>query len=355
MENKNNQYIIDAKNLNYKSLNNLIREKIKELNQYNIYNNSYNNSYNNNFKGQNSVYEEQNIENQKSDFPKSVITSITTDITEDTPAGTTKDMIVGTTKDTPVNITKDITADVTTNMTIIIKNVLGQRYIGDGIKNKINIKIYGTPGNDLGAFMDGPQIEVFGNCQDGTANTLNSGKIIVHGECGDILGYSMRGGEVYIKGNVGWRTGIHMKSYKENYPVIVIGGNAGNFLGEYMAGGIIVVLGLLKDFNLSNLNLKDYSNRFYYSSMNSITGGFVGTGMHGGVIYIRGDIEDNKIGKEVKKENVSLEDKKILERYLNNFCKYFNIKFSDITSKNFTNFIKLIPHSHRPYGKIYAY
>src|SRR5665647_563960 len=96
---------------------------------------------------------------------------------------------------------------------IIINNVLGQRYIGDGIKGEALITINGTPGNDMAAFMDGPQIEVFGNGQDGIGNTMNSGRIIIHGDCGDILGYSMRGGEIYVKGSVGWRSGIHIKSY----------------------------------------------------------------------------------------------------------------------------------------------
>jgi formylmethanofuran dehydrogenase subunit C len=127
---------------------------------------------------------------------------------------------------------------------IILNNVLGHRYIGDGVKGEVSIIVNGTPGNDMAAFMDGPQIEVFGNGQDGIGNTMNSGRIIIHGDCGDILGYSMRGGEIYVKGNVGWRSGIHMKSYLEKFPVIVIGGKAGDFLGEYMAGGIIILLGL---------------------------------------------------------------------------------------------------------------
>ena len=130
------------------------------------------------------------------------------------------------------------------NSVIVLENVIGQRYIGDGIKGRAVIKIYGTPGNDMAAFIDGPVIEVFGNGQDGIGNTMNSGKIIIHGDCGDIIGYSMRGGEIYIKGNVGWRSGIHMKSYLEKFPIIIIGGKAGNFLGEYMAGGVIIVLGL---------------------------------------------------------------------------------------------------------------
>ena len=117
---------------------------------------------------------------------------------------------------------KSIIAEKTGQVnSIILKNVLGQRYIGDGVRGNTTIRIHGTPGNDLAAFMDGPTIEVFGNGQDGIGNTMNSGKIIVHGDCGDITGYSMRGGEIYIKGDVGWRSGIHMKSYLEKFPVIV--------------------------------------------------------------------------------------------------------------------------------------
>ena len=37
-----------------------------------------------------------------------------------------------------------------------------------------------------------------------------------------------------------------MKAYRNSFPVIVIGGCTGDFLGEYMAGGLIVVLGLNK-------------------------------------------------------------------------------------------------------------
>jgi glutamate synthase domain-containing protein 3 len=233
---------------------------------------------------------------------------------------------------------------------VTVINVFGQRYIGDGIKDNVKIKIHGTPGNDLAAFMDGPEIEVFGNCQDGAANTMNSGRLIVHGDCGDILGYSMRGGEVYVRGNLGWRSGIHMKSYMDRYPVIVAGGRAGNFLGEYMAGGIIILLGLG-----SQTVSAGYSGKFYNSRKDSMAGGFLGTGMHGGAIFLRGDIEDQKLGKEVKKAEVSSEDAVLLERYLKKFCIFFGFKFQDIIEKNFDNFIKLAPFSHRPYGRLYAY
>src|SRR5512135_1726599 len=80
-----------------------------------------------------------------------------------------------------------------------INNVYGQRYIGTDLKNKVKIDIFGTPGNDLAAFMDGPYIEVHGNAQDCTGNTMNGGEIVVHGRAGDITGYGMRGGKMFIR------------------------------------------------------------------------------------------------------------------------------------------------------------
>jgi glutamate synthase domain-containing protein 3 len=239
---------------------------------------------------------------------------------------------------------------------VTINNVLGQRYIGDGTSGRASIKIYGIPGNDLAAFMDGPAIEVFGNGQDGIGNTMNAGRIIIHGDAGDIMGYSMRGGEIYVKGNVGWRSGIHMKSYLEKFPVIVIGGCAGNFLGEYLAGGLIIVLGLNDGIDANEPGGENpYYKRFYSSNIRQVVGNYVGTGMHGGAIFLRGDVEEYKMGKEVHKLPVGENDIKYLKEYILNFCNCFGHDYEKIISKNFGDFVKLSPYSHRPYGKLYAY
>ncbi|MDD5622404.1 MAG: hypothetical protein PHQ09_04485 [Actinomycetota bacterium] len=225
---------------------------------------------------------------------------------------------------------------------VTIKNALGHRYIGDGLKGDALINVYGTPGNDLGAFMDGPTLEIFGNGQDGIGNTMNSGKIIVHGDVGDILGYSMRGGEIYIEKSIGFRGGIHMKSYREKVPVLVIGGSAGNFLGEYMAGGIIILLGLHKREKAA----------LPFAGKTDIIGNYTGTGMHGGKIYVRGNIEDYKLGKEVRKSVAGKDDLDLLDRYVTAYCSLFNIDRKKIPV---SSFLKLIPCSYRPYGKLYAY
>lgn len=216
---------------------------------------------------------------------------------------------------------------------LVIENVFGQRYIGAGIKKKIKIVINGTAGNDLGVFMDGPEIIVNGNAQDGVGNTMNSGKIIINGSAGDVMGYGMRGGSIYVKGNAGYRVGIHMKAYKDNFPVIIIGGTVGDFLGEYMAGGIVVVLGLNND--------------------KLPVGDFVGTGMHGGNIFImREKIDERLLGKEVKVAQPTKEDFELLSKYLKEYCDYFSIEPKSVLENKF---IKLYPYSSRPYGRLYAY
>ena len=67
-----------------------------------------------------------------------------------------------------------------------IHGVCGQRYIGTDLDSTMQIDIYGTPGNDLGAFMNGPKITVHGNVQDACGNTMNEGLIVVHGCAGDL-------------------------------------------------------------------------------------------------------------------------------------------------------------------------
>lgn len=217
----------------------------------------------------------------------------------------------------------------------ILRGVNGHRYLFAGVSAEITAQIYGTPGLDLGAFMRGPILRVFGNVQDGAGNTMDEGKIIVHGMAGDVVGYAMRGGKIHVFGDVGYRVGIHMKAYMEKVPVIVIGGKAGDFLGEYMAGGIIILLGM---------------NTIYPER--PIAGLFLGTGMHGGVIYVRGKVKESQLGLGLKPYALESEDEKLLERHLKEYCEDFGLDLSEILKEDF---VKIIPYTHRPYGKLYAY
>jgi glutamate synthase domain-containing protein 3 len=210
-------------------------------------------------------------------------------------------------------------------------NVHGQRYLGTGLQGQIIINIHGTPGNDLGAFMRQTTVVVYGNAQDGCGNTMDNGKIIVHGHGGDIVGYSMRGGSIFIRDDVGYRAGIHMKEYQEKKPVIVIGGTAQDFLGEYMAGGVLVVLGLTLENGLR------HSARF------------IGTGMHGGKIFIRGKVDN--LCKDVEVGKLREDDRQHLSNIVGEFCNYFGFDVNKILQHEFT---KLVPVSNRPYGTLYV-
>lgn len=217
---------------------------------------------------------------------------------------------------------------------IELRNVYGQRYIGTDLDKPVEVEIFGTPGNDLGAFMDGPRIIVRGNAQDGCGNTMNSGEIVVHGHAGDITGLSARGGKIFVREGVGYRAGIHMKEFGDKKPMLVIGHTAQDFLGEYMAGGILILLGL---------NLREGEKH---------RANYIGTGMHGGVIYVRGGVEDFQLGKEVGTAELNENDCRDLERLVREFAGHFDYDTKEILEHRFT---KLFPLYLRPYGTLYAY
>jgi glutamate synthase domain-containing protein 3 len=213
-----------------------------------------------------------------------------------------------------------------------LENINGQYYIGDGIKgDDVVININGIPGNDIGAFMDGPTLIVNNNAQDNIGNTMNAGKIIIKGDAGDVVGYGMRGGRIYILGDAGYRVGIHMKGYNEQLPVIIIGGKVGSFFAEYMAGGIIVLLGL---------NDSDEFDGEYFAS-----------GMHGGTIYLRKKIDFSKYSKDVELYEADENDMIFLKKYLTEYADSFNIPYEEISGKPF---YKIVPSSARPYAHLYT-
>ena len=212
-----------------------------------------------------------------------------------------------------------------------ITGCLGERFIAAGMSEG-HIDIEGTPGNALGAYLNGAAITVHGNAQDAVGDTMNDGEIIVHGSIGDAAGYAMRGGRIYVRGDAGYRAGIHMKEYKEKRPVMVIGGKCGSFLGEYQAGGIIIVLGLTDD-----------SRR--------IVSNFPGTGMHGGVMYLRSDCDGVRFPKNVTARLATDEDMVAVESVIADYCEHFDLDVDEILDAPFT---KVAPDSKNPYKQMYV-
>ena len=213
---------------------------------------------------------------------------------------------------------------------VCIRDCCGQRFIGSGLKDK-TVTIHGTPGNALGAYLDGAVIEVHGNVQDAVGDTMNAGEIVVHGNAGDALGYAMRGGAIYVRGDAGYRAGIHMKAYEDKQPVIVIGGRVGSFLGEYLAGGTIIVLGIgASDAPLSN---------------------FTGTGMHGGRILIRTAQPLPPLHAQVTVSSATAGDMEEAAPYVHEFARRFRM---DADSLLADEYVLLRPNAKNPYQQLFT-
>ena len=215
---------------------------------------------------------------------------------------------------------------------ITLTDVMGQRYIASGLSGK-RLAIHGIPGNALGAYVDDCRGGVFGNAQDATGDTMNAGEIIIHGSSGDATGYAMRGGMILVEGNVGYRAGIHMKAYKDQVPVLVVGGEAGSFLGEYQAGGYVVVLGL-------------------NTTGRAPVGRFCAAGMHGGKIFLRTEAElPFDLPSQVSAHRADAKELEEIRPFVEKYAHAFGRNAAEILRGAFQ---VLIPNTANPYKSLYV-
>jgi glutamate synthase domain-containing protein 3 len=232
---------------------------------------------------------------------------------------------------TPLN--KAIRAAVASGARKIeLDNIMGQRFIADGLRGDVEIIINGVPGGDLGMFMSGPTCIVHGNCEHAPGNTMDSGTIVIHGNAGDAVAHSMRGGMIFVRDDIGYRGGIHMKQYKEKRPILVIGGSARAFLGEYMAGGLILVLGRK-------------------GACPELDRG-IGSGIHGGKIIIRGGISDKNLGVGAKRDDLEEREREEIAPLIEKFCGFFDLdpaRFID------DRYHIITPASARPFAGKYTW
>jgi len=215
---------------------------------------------------------------------------------------------------------------------IVIDNVLGQRFIADGLKgDSVKITLNGVPGGDLAMFMSGPTVIVNGNADHAPGNTMNQGKVVIRGSAGDATAHSMRGGRVYVRDNIGYRGGIHMKQYMDKRPILVVGGSARAFLGEYMAGGLLIVLGLNGHAPVSERG--------------------VGSGIHGGEIFVRGRVEDKNLGVGAKQLPATPEQMNVIRPVIEDFAQTFGIDPAPLLSAQYS---RIAASSARPFASKYT-
>ena len=216
---------------------------------------------------------------------------------------------------------------------IVLNNVLGQRFIADGLKGSVTITVNGVAGGDLCMFMSGPTCIVNGNADHAPGNTMDAGLLVINGSAGDATAHSMRGGRVYVKGDIGYRGGIHMKQYLEKRPILIVGGHARAFLGEYMAGGLLIVLGMNK-------------------TGPAVSERGIGSGIHGGEIFIRGSVDAKYLGVGAKAEIASEADKQRIAPFIRDFAVKTGIDSAPLIASDFT---RIIPASARPFANKYCW
>jgi len=123
-----------------------------------------------------------------------------------------------------------------------------------------------------------------------------------------------------------------MKEYKDKKPVIVIGGKAGSFLGEYLAGGLIVVLGI-------------------GAEKERPVGNFTGTGMHGGKIFVRTEKDLVALPAQVAAEPASKDDLLEIEPVVHEFAAVFGMDAAVLLRDRF---LVLKPNAKNPYKQLYT-
>jgi glutamate synthase domain-containing protein 1/glutamate synthase domain-containing protein 3 len=170
---------------------------------------------------------------------------------------------------------------------ISLVNVNGHRYLGINVPPHRRLDIHGTAGNCLANFNKGGEITVYGNAQDDVGDAMYGGRVVIHGDARDVVGQALQGGEILVRGSVGNRAAIQMREFKDRRPFLVVGGRADDYLGEYMAGGVVVVLGV---------DALDIDT--------CLVGRYMATGMVGGRIYVRGRVDGWRIGLQPPKPDV---------------------------------------------------
>ena len=131
----------------------------------------------------------------------------------------------------------------------------------------------------------------------------------------------------------GYRAGIHMKAYQQHFPVMVVGGKAGSFLGEYLAGGLILVLGIGQNgaYPVNN---------------------FCGTGMHGGKIVLRCDKAPTDLPRQVLVSEVSADDMTEFAPYIKEYAQLFGADAENLLSQKY---FVLTPNPEAGYKQLYTF
>jgi glutamate synthase domain-containing protein 3 len=118
----------------------------------------------------------------------------------------------------------------------------------------------------------------------------------------------------------------------EKRPILVVGGSARAFLGEYMAGGLLIVLGL--------------------NGVTPVSERGIGSGIHGGEIIVRGKVDEKYLGVGAKQQPITAEQKKTIRPVLEDFAREFSLDAVTLLAADYS---RIIPASARPFANKYTW
>ena len=204
--------------------------------------------------------------------------------------------------------------------TISAYNFRGQRNFGAGLvtRDKVKIDVYGSAGDCLAAFADGPEFYVHESAQDSVAYCLRSGKLVIFGDAGKAFGYGAKGGIAFVLGDLVDRPLIN----GVGSATAVINGSCKDYMGESFmaANGMIILNGI----RLENGEVLDQETPY--------PGGNLFPLAAAGVVYLRDPRrtvgQDQLNGAEML--NISPEDWQRIMPLLENNERLFGIKVEDL-------------------------
>ena len=183
-----------------------------------------------------------------------------------------------------------------------IAKYYGDKGLPDGT---INIKLNGTTGQSLGAFLiNGITLHINGAGNDYIGKGMNGGRIVITADKngpefslgGNTCLYGATGGKLYVNGQVGERFAVR------NSGAVAIVEGTGDHPCEYMTGGVVVILGK--------------------------TGVNFGAGMTGGIAFVYDEAHEfvENINQElIEARRIDTEDTDIeryyLKKLLKDYCK----------------------------------
>ncbi len=217
---------------------------------------------------------------------------------------------------------------------IRVEDVNGQRYIGAALDKGKTIEIHGTPGNDMGAYLNGGNIEVYGNGQEscrqyhGRRLSYNTWSCRRYSR----LCYARR--RYFCRKTRGLKSG---NSYERVSRLFACGG--------HRRRRRCIPRRIYGRRNTHSPRTRQFGNL-------PIVGPHCATGMHGGRIFIRGEVPQENISEHITAvKELDSRDTDGLQRHVHAYCEKFGKSFDEIMSVPFT---KLVPTTSRPYANLYT-